>query len=329
MLRGLLLAIGANALWATAFVAPLLLPSTEPMAIVTVRYAVFGLSSLVVLLIVLRRSPIPDASDARSSQAILSPSAWGAALVLTLFGNVLYYACLAASLRMAGTAMPTLIIGMLPVVVALIGAMGERGVPWLALGASCALMVGGLAIVHVAGMHGTTPLVADDDRYGIGVALAVAALASWTVYGIGNAAYLRRRPATGMVTWTSMTGVATLPLLVPLVLITGGPGTLRFGDMALETGDGALRIAVVGVVLGLGTSWAATWLWNGASAVLPTRLLGQLIVVETLMALVLAALVRWEMPSGAVIVGAAMLLTGVLWGIRIAPGPPVPGQTVQ
>ena len=310
MLNGLLLAIGANALWATAFIAPLLLPDTRPIAIVIGRYVVFGLSSLLVLAIIAWRAR-------RSAMSMLrSPRAWGAALVLTLFGNVIYYVCLATALRLAGTAMPTLIIGMLPVIVAVLGAVGERGVPWGALLASCALIVGGLVLVHMAGARGTAPLVAGGTSYGAGVALAFAALASWTVYGMGNAAYLRRHPGTDMVMWTSMTGTATLPLLVPLFAFVGGLGTFAGADATVE--NGVVPFAVVSLALGLGTSWAATWAWNGASAVLPTRLLGQLIVVETLMALVFAAVVRWEMPSAAVGVGAAMLLAGVLWGIRVA-----------
>ena len=278
------------------------------MAIVVGRYAVFGLSSLLVLAVALRAQPVGVRAMSRS------PKAWGMAMVLTLFGNVLYYACLATALRLAGTAMPTLIIGMLPVVVAVLGALGERGVPWGSLLASCALIGGGLALVHASGTHSASPLVSDGASYRVGIALAFVALASWTVYGIGNAAYLRLHPEADMVTWTSMTGVATLPLLVPLGATMGGSEAIA----GFSAREGTIPLVAVSLALGLGTSWVATWLWNGASAVLTTRLLGQLIVVETLMALVFAALVRWEMPSAAVVAGATMLLTGVLWGIRTA-----------
>ena len=70
------------------------------------------------------------------------------------------------------------------------------------------------------------------------------------------------------------------------------------------------------LVLGLCASWLGTMLWNKSSQKLPTSLAGQLIVFETLSALLYAFIWRGAAPSAAVIAGIAMLCVGVALGMR-------------
>jgi drug/metabolite transporter (DMT)-like permease len=70
------------------------------------------------------------------------------------------------------------------------------------------------------------------------------------------------------------------------------------------------------LTLGLCASWLGTLLWNRASQRLPTSLVGQLIVFETLSALLYAFVFRGSAPTAQVMAGIALLCIGVMLGVR-------------
>jgi drug/metabolite transporter (DMT)-like permease len=70
------------------------------------------------------------------------------------------------------------------------------------------------------------------------------------------------------------------------------------------------------LTLGLCASWLGTLLWNRACQRLPTSLAGQLIVFETLSALLYAFMLRGKAPGLPVISGILLLCIGVMLGIR-------------
>ena len=69
-------------------------------------------------------------------------------------------------------------------------------------------------------------------------------------------------------------------------------------------------------VIGFTASWLGTLLWNIASKNTPTALTGQLIVFETLAALGYAYLVYQRAPSFTEVAGIALLVLGVILGVR-------------
>ena len=81
--------------------------------------------------------------------------------------------------------------------------------------------------------------------------------------------------------------------------------------------------------IGLFASWLGTLCWNEASQRLPTALVGQLIVFETLAALLYAYLLRGVWPDALTVLGIGGLVAGVLWAVRVKPlrssGDPVMG----
>jgi drug/metabolite transporter (DMT)-like permease len=64
-----------------------------------------------------------------------------------------------------------------------------------------------------------------------------------------------------------------------------------------------------------------TLCWNEASQRLPTTLVGQLIVFETLAALAYAFLLRGSRPPASTMTGIVLLVAGVIWALRIRPEP--------
>ncbi|MBW8810765.1 MAG: EamA family transporter, partial [Lysobacter sp.] len=107
MLTGTLYALLAGLIWGLVFIGPLLLPE-YPAALQSVgRYLAFGLIAL------------PLAWLDRGALRQLSRADWIEALKLSAVGNLLYYLCLASAIQRAGGPLPTMIIGTLPVVIAI------------------------------------------------------------------------------------------------------------------------------------------------------------------------------------------------------------------
>jgi drug/metabolite transporter (DMT)-like permease len=75
------------------------------------------------------------------------------------------------------------------------------------------------------------------------------------------------------------------------------------------------------LAIGLLSSWLGTLCWNEASQRLPTTLVGQLIVFETLSALSYAYALRGRWPLPATLAGIALLVAGVIWALRVRPEP--------
>ena len=73
------------------------------------------------------------------------------------------------------------------------------------------------------------------------------------------------------------------------------------------------------LAMGLLASWLGTLCWNEASQRLPTALVGQFIVFETLSALAYAYLLRGEWPGLVTGAGIALLVAGVLRAVRLKP----------
>jgi drug/metabolite transporter (DMT)-like permease len=158
-------------------------------------------------------------------------------------------------------------------------------------------------------------------RYFVGVALAVAALACWTWYPMRNADWLRAHPDRSPRTWATAQGIATLPLALA--------GTLGFWawnaatHQAFRMPFGPTPGLFIGLMLAIGllASWLGTLCWNEASQRLPTTLVGQLIVFETLSALAYAFMLRREWPAAATLAGIVLLVAGVVWALRARPEP--------
>ena len=140
MWAGTLYALAAGLMWGLVFVGPLLLPE-YPAALQSVgRYLAFGLIA------------IPMAWLDRKALRQLSRADWIEALKLAAIGNLLYYLCLASAIQRAGGPVPTMIIGTLPVVIAvsanLRNARRDGRLPWKRLAPSLALIALGIACVN-------------------------------------------------------------------------------------------------------------------------------------------------------------------------------------
>jgi drug/metabolite transporter (DMT)-like permease len=294
MLTGILAGLAAGALWGLVFVAPRMAAGFAGIDLTAGRFVVYGAVSVAVLALSWRRARRPSGAQA-----------WGA-LWLSVLGFTGYYAVLVLAIRDAGTEMPALIVGTIPVWVMLLGK--PRGLRWAALLPGLLLTSAGLALMAQA-PHGGGAATAGA-AYGRGIALAVLAMACWTAFALLNAAWLRRHPEVGATDWANWLGVATglgglalaLGAGTPLPVLAAQPGWPLFAALVLA--------------IGLGSSWLATVLWNVASQRLSASLCGQLIVSETLFALLYSFMWDHRWPSAAQWAAVALFTAGILASIK-------------
>lgn len=317
MLIGTLYALLAGLIWGLVFVGPLLLPE-YPAALQSVaRYLAFGLIAL------------PLAWLDRAALRQLTRADWIEALKLCAIGNLLYYLCLASAIQRAGGPLPTMIIGTLPVVIAIAAnrrnARRDGRLPWLRLAPSLLLIGAGIACVNQVELDA----LLDDDRadlgrYLSGGLLALGALACWTWYPLRNADWLRAHPGRNPRTWATAQGLATLPLALLGYAVLWSGMAIGGSDFAMPFGPRPGFFIGLMIAIGLLASWVGTLCWNEASQRLPTALAGQLIVFETLFALAYAFILRGAMPRPLTFLGIALLIAGVLWALRVKPVPVAP-----
>ncbi|MGL4233409.1 MAG: DMT family transporter, partial [Casimicrobium sp.] len=233
---GVLAALGAGLLWGLVFVAPLLLPNYPATLLTFGRYLAFGLVTL------------PIAWWFRAELKQLTKSDWWIATKLSLVGNFIYYLALSAAIKLAGAPLPTLIIGTLPVVIAVASNLlnsGEHRFVWRSLLPSLVLIVAGLLCVNADQLQRLTGNDATTDlsSYLLGAALAWIAVAAWTWYPIHNARWLQKHTSHSSMTWASAQGLVTLPIaLVGLLAMLGyfeSSGNASFGFTKL--GDAPIK----------------------------------------------------------------------------------------
>ncbi|MDN3919513.1 DMT family transporter [Roseateles violae] len=314
---GLLFALAAGLMWGLVFVAPLLLPDYPAALLAVGRYLAFGLIALPLALI-----------DRRALRE-LAAADWREACKLSAIGNFLYYLCLAAAIQRAGGPLPTVIIGTLPVVIAISSNLRDHRrdgrLPWLRLLPSLLLIATGIACVNqveLAALLQAQRSGAELRRYAEGAALAVAAVACWTWYPIRNADWLRAHAERSPRVWATAQGLVTLPMaLLGLALLTLLQRWLLPAGFELPLGPRPLAFTGLMLAVGLFASWLGTLCWNEASQRLPTSLVGQLIVFETLSALAYAFVLSGRPPQPLSLLGIALLVAGVLWALRIKPQP--------
>jgi drug/metabolite transporter (DMT)-like permease len=302
MLRGILAGLGAGALWGLVFVAPRVVSMGEggfsPVDLAASRYVVYGLLAGVLMFWGWRTQKLPTLAQC------------GAALYLSLLGNTFYYLLVVLAVRDAGSAVPTLIIGTIPIWVMLLGK--PKHLSWGALLPGLLLTALGLGLMMSA-PHGDSTTTASANFWR-GVLLASLALLSWTAYAIFNAHWLKKHPEVSAADWANWLGVATGLGALFLWLVAGTPlDSMPKGPLA---GEKYAWLAIISIAMGFGASWLATLWWNIASQTLSPSLCGQLIVSETVFGLLYSFAWDGAWPSSMQWAACVCFVAGILFSIR-------------
>jgi drug/metabolite transporter (DMT)-like permease len=314
MLLGTLFALIAGLMWGLVFVGPTLLSDYPAVMLSFGRYLAFGLIAL------------PLGWLDRRALRQFSRADWLEALKLSLVGNVLYYLLLSSAIQRAGGPLPTMLIGTLPVVIAITSNLrdGQRDgrLPWARLAPSLALITAGIALVNQVELsHLRADPNADLPTYALGALLALGAVACWTWYPIRNADWLRSHQNRSPRSWATAQGLVTLPVALVGYGLTWAWFAATDAPWAMPLGPRPEAFLALMLAIGLLSSWLGTLCWNEASQRLPTTLVGQLIVFETLSALTYAYAWRGRWPLPETLAGIALLVAGVIWALRVRPEP--------
>jgi drug/metabolite transporter (DMT)-like permease len=294
MLTGILAGILAGALWGLVFVMPRMVQGVSGVDLAAGRFAAYGALALAAMLWTRGRRAWPTLRQA------------GAALGLSVLGFTGYYLLLVLAIRDAGTEVPTLVIGTIPIWVMLLGK--PANLRWRRLVPGLLLTAAGILLMMLSAPGGEA--AAAGAHYWRGVLLAVGSLVCWTAFAILNVDWLKRHADVDSTAWANWLGVATGAGALLLWLVAGS-------DVAsLRAQPQPGRFVLLCLATGFGSAWLATILWNMASKRLPASLCGQLIVSETLFALAYSFLWdgRWPSPAQA---GAVLLFAlGILASIK-------------
>jgi drug/metabolite transporter (DMT)-like permease len=286
--------VAAGALWGFVFLAPQLLPGFTPAQLSVSRYLIYGVLAL--LLLIPRWKEIPH----------LGRNEWFALAWLSMLGNIIYYVLLGRAVKLAGGAPASLIIGLLPVVVTVFGARADGAVKLRKLILPMLLCCIGVALMGYQASHAGVPGTDLTHRM-IGFLCAFGALASWAAYAVGNSRYLARLSNISAHDWSLLTGIVTgaFALLLGFFVLLLQPAShsnaewLRFWSVSAG-------VAILASIIG-------NRFWNQASRLLPLTLTGQMIVFETLFALLYSFLWERRLPSPLEVLAILCLVLGVLW----------------
>lgn len=263
MLKGISAGVAAGALWGLVFVAPRMTPGLSPVDLAAGRFVSFGGLSALLMLWQWRTSRLPNLR-----QALF-------AVLMSVLGFSGYYLLLVLSIKDLGTELPALFIGTIPLWVMLLGR--PVGLSWKAwLPGLVLTTVGFLLMAQANSQRLGANFQPDFER---GIFYAASATVIWTAFALLNSRWLKSHPDLKAADWANWMGIATGTGALGLWWLLGTES-----KVLLEL-DGLAGIAIVCIATGMGSAWLATLLWNMASQRLSASLCGQLIVSETIFAL--------------------------------------------
>ncbi len=309
MLTGILFALAACLVWGSTYVAPLILSDYSPVLITLVRYTVFGAVCVAVVASQLRRALRTSARD-----RLL-------AVALGIVGNLVYFWLITEAVVRVGGAVAGAFTSMIPVVCTITANLtARRPLPWKPLALPLAMILGGLVVFNAeefARLEGHAFFASGAD-FALGVAAALGSVAIWTWFPLSNSRWLREHPGFPGSLWLAMQGAALLPVsLVGLAFLPEASGLL-----------GRINATFVFwiVVMAIGCSWIGNALWNAASRRMPAVLIGQMLIFETLAAVLYASLWQGETVTLTAAVGLAAELLGIALTVRLCSAQEPPSE---
>jgi len=307
MWTGVLCGLAAGAMWGMVFIVPELLVAFTPLEMAIGRYTAYGAIAFGLMLPRLRQL-----------FARLERSDYFALLRHALAGNIVYYMLLAMGVKLAGVAPTSLIIGVLPIAVTLMGRNDHGAVPLRQLAMPLLVTAVGITCINVdvfqhAGANGQPML-----QTMLGLLCATGALLCWSWYTLDNARYLKRNPHYSSAEWSALYGLSTGLISVAIGAmaftffhadVTGAAGAASGRDWTL--------FWICNGLLALGASVIGNHLWNIASRRVPVTLSGQLILFETLFALLYGFIYKQQFPRPLEIAAIVLLIAGVTWSMHV------------
>ena len=300
LISGLGFALAACALWGAIFLVPVMLPEFSPLQITFGRFVLYGVVALFIFL--------PQA--AQLLPKLQKADIWNL-IWLALTGNVVYFALVATSVQWIGMAVTSLIVGLVPVTVPLLGRNTSGAIPLRRMLAPMALILAGIVLINAHAL--TAAPEGSQSRYLLGVLLAVLAVICWSRYALDNTRYLAQSQFNGT-QWSTLWGlvVGLISALLWALLWLVSPET----DAPAIAPERWQMFWLLNLAVAIFSSWLGNWMWNAASERLPITFVGQLLVFETLFALAYHYLYEQRLPQASELAPIVLILAGVVWSLK-------------
>lgn len=301
MFFAILAGVVSAAFWGILYIFPLLLPEYSSFQTGIGRCCVTGLFSI--LLVFYFRDEIRK----------LKRSDWMVALRLALIGCLINFMAQLYCSDFSGASIAGLSTGIIPVILTLYSnerdrKLGRWSVPLKPLIAPTLLIFFGFVLCNYSEFV-TNPMSSSPLKFMIGVALGLLHSIIWTWYPIANADWIKANPQVNVLAWTSLIFALLFPFSIVLYLF-GLSGILSGFEYSL-LGPTPWRFIAVMLVGGIVSSWGAMTLWNYMCKRVPTSLAGQMMVLETLFAMLFGHVLQKRFPTWDLIAGTVLLVIGV------------------
>lgn len=304
MRLGIVFGMLAGAVWGMVFLIPALLPQFPPLLLACARYLMYG---LLVLVFAWPWLPRLFRRLTRTDVLLL--------LELALTGNLVYYLLVALGVQLAGVAATSLIVGATPVVITVMGRKDAGAARLSQLMLPIVLVLLGVLCINLDVLLGAQTQTRSVAERMLGMACAAGSVLSWSWYAVRNARFLKAQDRYSGQQWSLLWGVATglvgsavwlLAWLLPADWVRAPDATpqdwIWFWSLNLS--------------LAVACSWFGNWMWNAASQRLPLTLGGQMLVFETLFALLYGFIWAQRGPSVLEMIAIVLLIKGVLLAAR-------------
>ena len=303
---GIFMGLAACALWGLTYIVPLILHEYDPLYITLSRAVVMGAVSLCG--IILQRKALKD----------ITAKDWRFAFVLTMIGNVIQCWALMKSVEYGGAVLAGMCFGLIPVLVALIAnerdrRKGKTFLPLSKLAVPLTAIAVGMVLSNWSELLNSVAQGNSPTRFFIGILFGLSSTAMWTWYPIRNADWLLEHPKVSPVFWTSVQCV----ILLPVGLVLYAATYMAQGGIDGVLGSRPFDYVVIMLFVGVFCSFVATALWNGMSQRVPTALVGQMLVFETVFSVIYAHLYDWRLPTPQLAAGCVLMAGGVSYALRL------------
>jgi drug/metabolite transporter (DMT)-like permease len=285
------------------FVTPRAVAGYSPVDVTAGRYMACGLFAVAVMLFMARRS-----GGLAQQRTLPTLRQAAVALGLSVLGYTGYYLVLALAVGDAGSVLPTLIIGTIPLWMMVLGKPDH--LHWRGLWPGFVLTALGLGVMVWVEQAQSAAHMVEHAHFWRGLGFAVLAMVSWTAFGLLNAAVLKRDPTVRSSDWANWMGIAAGVGGLAMWFVQGSEWS-----QLVQRDDFGLFLWVC-VFTGIGAAWVASVLWNVASRHLSPSLAGQLIVSETVFGVVYSFAWDGQWPALAQWLACGLFVAGILASVR-------------
>lgn len=302
---GLCMGMLAGVLWGTIYLVPLWLPEYKPLFIAAFRYAT--------LILLVGPFLWMHAREFRH----YSRSDWFYVMRLGIIGNLVYYWLLTEAVTYAGAPLVGMLMMLIPILVAIVANFRDRksgqGISWKRLAPGLVFMLMGLVWANYSEFEQVVRSAEGSaGSFCYGVVMGLMATLCWVWYPIANADWLLSHPRRSPGAWIS----AQCVVLAPIALIFYGVLWLTVSPQEPFLGPHPWRFVGVMMFSGFVCYALGNFFWNIMSQRLPEALSGQMIVFETIFAVIYAHIFRGQWPRATLVAGMVLLFIGFFCSFR-------------